>query len=175
MYEPITLATPELETLVDGLDFIPPASDKEYWFGRLDATGVPAFLTMMSSGHLPAVIALQNGIPLLWFEEWFELRVDKNLLRRAKHACAQVASARSAAVLKGTPINPAAAILQKSLSERLAWQAERLDPEHWGVQKTQGPSQVPITIRINLTAPKRDPSKSDQTVIDVTPTQKALT
>ena len=42
---------------------------KEYWLGRLDATGVDQFVTMLAAGFLPAEVALKNGIPLVFFGE----------------------------------------------------------------------------------------------------------
>lgn len=166
--EPLALIVPTLNDLVEPPDFIPPVDDRDYWMGRLDATGARQFLTMVASGFLPAEIALVNGIPLLYFEEWFEVACDKNELRRALKSCAQLSVSRSKAVLKGTPLNQGEAILRKSLSERLAWQAERVDPERWGTSKAPTAPPPPISITMNMAY------KPDEKTIELTP-QKVLT
>lgn len=149
-HEPMVLKAPTLDTLLEEVPFIYPEDTRDYWVEKLDATGTGPFLNMLAAGFLPAEIATANSLPLVFFQEWFERNVDKTALRHAMRSCAQMAVARSQAVLQGIPANQGHALTKRALAERLAWIAERADSERWGTSKAPAAPQIPVNITLNL-------------------------
>jgi len=122
----------------------------EEWLAVLDEIGVEAVLETVASGRLPVEIALSNRIPMMLFREWFERAVDPERLKTAMRSHAEIAVLKSQLSLAAAPETPAEAAVQKELSVRYAWVAERLHAEKWGPpqKKTEAPPVVNIVFNM---------------------------
>lgn len=146
------------------------ARPREEWFELLDNIGEDVVLETVASGRLPAEIALSNRIPLMVFREWFEERVNTDRLKVAARSHAEVAVLKSTLSLSAAPDSPADAAVQKELSARYAWIAERMDPERWGPpqKKDAAPPSVNIVFNMGKSAKAVAPGE-DAKVINAGP------
>lgn len=113
---------------------------RDEWLARLDEIGEETVLETVAAGRLPVEIAISNRIPMMLFREWMEKRVDPERLKAAARSHAEVSVLKSQLSLAAAPETPAEAAVQKELSHRYAWVAERMDPERWGPpQKKEAP------------------------------------
>lgn len=142
---------------------------REHYFALLDGIGVDTVLEFIASGRLPVELALSNGIPRIIFAEWMDDRVDKAKLKVAMRSHAQVAVLKSQLALQATPDSPAEATVQKELSIRLAWTAERMDPETWGTARKDDRQPPAVNISLNLGG-----APPEQLPTDITPRLKII-
>lgn len=109
-------------------------------YRRLDELGVFAFLELLAKGRLLTEIAIDLQVPVMYLEEWAKQNIDPAKYDEARRLGAEAFVVKSILPLTVTYDSPGQATIAKALSERMAWVAQRLDPDRWGDTK---PSKVP--------------------------------
>lgn len=122
---------------------------KEEWIALLDEFGEDGVLEVVASGRMPVEIAISNRIPMMIFREWMDKNVSADRMLTAMRSAGEVNVLKSQLALAAQPANPAEAALQKELSHRYAWLAERADPERWGPPRNKGDAPPMVNIVFN--------------------------
>jgi hypothetical protein len=130
----------------------------EEWIAMLDEFGESGVLEVVASGRMPVEIAISNRIPMMVFREWMDKNVSAERLLTAQRSAAEVNILKSQLALAAQPANPAEAALQKELSHRYAWLAERADPEKWGPPRNKNDAPPMVSIVFNMDKVQAAPS-----------------
>lgn len=132
---------------------------REEWIALLDEFGEDGVLEVVASGRMPVEIAISNRIPMMVFREWMDKNVSADRMLTAQRSFAEVSILKSQLSLAAQPANPAEAALQKELSNRYAWLAERADPEKWGPPRQKNDAPPMVNIVFNMDKVQAAPSE----------------
>lgn len=132
---------------------------REEWIAMLDEFGEEGVLEVVASGRMPVEIAISNRIPMMVFREWMDKNVSADRMLTAQRSFAEVSILKSQLSLAAQPANPAEAALQKELSNRYAWLAERADPEKWGPPRQKNDAPPMVNIVFNMDKVQAAPSE----------------
>jgi len=129
---------------------LPTGVDRVQAYERLNRFGVARVLEMISKGRLGPEIAADVGVPMVHFQSWVEETIDPADLDKARRAAAEAFVVKSILPLTVTYDQPGHATIAKALSERMAWVAQRLDPNRWGDVKPAHKDGAPVKFVFNF-------------------------
>lgn len=172
-----------------------PAAQVELMFGTLDLTrsrlsdadcevamvrfGGAAMVTeTVASGRLPNEIALQLGLPVMWFDTWCETHIDGAEMARALKLGAESYVLKAQMVLTVDPTSTHEAAQARALAAEYVRLAEKLDHQKWGSRRADGLAGQTVNIQMNLGAGNNVTSAVDASAVDprnrVEPAQSTL-
>lgn len=125
-------------------------------FAIMDAIGKSRVLTELSMGVLSIELAIANGIPPVHVKRWIRENITREDLAIAREAFAEACVLKAQLVLTAEPRNMQEAQVNKELSARYQWMAERVDANNWGPPKKETP--VPPAARITFNMNGSQPS-----------------
>jgi len=138
--------------LFEKIEHLPDAHgvDRLEAFKKLNELGVERFLEMVAKGRLLPEIAISLEVPVTYLDEWVRHNVDAAALSSARKLSAEAHVLKSLLPLLVTYDSPGHATVAKALSERMAWIAQRLDPDRWGDVKPSKVPNMPVNLVFNL-------------------------
>lgn len=128
---------------------IPHATTPEFYSKYMASLGGQFFLNTISAGQLPAEVALEINVPVLFLKSWLAENVPAEELNAARKSCAESLVVKSKTILLLPLEDNVAAGLAKEYSKRMLWIAERMDADVWGPplkEENDRPSTFSITI-----------------------------
>ena len=122
----------------------------------LETIGKSRVLTELSMGVLSIELAIANGLPPIHVKRWIKENISREDLAIAREAFAEACVLKAQLVLTAEPRNMQEAQVNKELSARYQWMAERVDANNWGPPKKDTP--VPPAARITFNMQGSQPS-----------------
>lgn len=135
----------------------------------LDQIGVDMILNQLSTGRLPAEVALLYEVPILYFRSWMRERLTPEEIDEAREAAAEALQVKALLTLSARLHSPAEASQAKALSDRFAKISEALSPKNWSPARIEAPGSVPsVSITFNMpgVAPGGKPDKHIEASVD---------
>ena len=144
------------------------AEEPEFWRDQLTGVGYRSVAEFVAEGYLPAEFAKVNGIPLIYFFDWWN-NCPKDLLRVAHQAHAQTNALKAEMVLSLQPPDKESAEIMKESAKLHMDRAKVFDPGLWQQKPLAQQNTAPVVFNFGGNLRAVDAMKVVNTVAKTIP------
>lgn len=161
------LPAAQVETMFGTLDLRRQAVSPADCEARMFQFGGPKMVTeTVATGRLPNEIALQLGLPVIWFSQWCEANVDGAEMAKAFELGAESYMLKAQMVLTVDATSTHEAAQARALAAEFTRMAEKLDHQKWGSRRADGLAGQTVNIQMNLGGGKTITSSVDADAVN---------